>query len=365
MRKFMIRDGRTGHSCHRTPCDWLAVALLISAWGCGPSVTSAGETCPAVGKCFSDAGIRPELNPLCNADLSEYRLTSWREPSKPSTASHVGVQAHGLAAAFDFAQDLHNSTGETVWMTGEELLALDLELTLGSAEADPGSASVTLLLDGIVQEFNVQGSTYKAFEFPLRPGDIARYSVSVPAAAIAAGAHSGNILIWTAHGSFLGSFTFTVLHDSASFVNRPPVTAAKVVSVPADWATEVRRNRSALLLFGTNQPPDPDGSLPLNFSVTWTATAECSGVVNRLVLVAFLDNQQVPLGDLGLRPAVEVQAGQAARFDVVMQHLPPSDGTLHTLQIWQLTGDGAYSEAPAGQSSLWWGLPTQIGHLEW
>lgn len=135
----------------------------------------------------------------------------------------------------------------------------------------------------------------------------------------------------------------------------------KTKAVPQATGSMVVPDNAATLL---SDHPEPDGSLALGFLVTPSWSDDCAALVRRLVLVAFIDDVQVSLGDLGKRPAFELSQGNAALFSATMQDMPV-DGAPHTFQIWQLEVDGEYKEAPAGEISAWSVISHQIGRMVW
>jgi hypothetical protein len=306
---------------------------------------------------------------MCNQDLEAYKAGPWHKP-KLGTAvvAHVSAPAHGVEAALHFRSSDAGSEGFTIWLDPEEEFQFDFELTLGTQDPDPKMGYASLLLDGLVQPMDAGTGEQPALVFDLHPGNVVRRSVVITAGAIATGAHSGALLFWNGSGASLVTYALTILKGSSTFVSRPAPLSdqiQRITDVPQGEGSNIVPSNANFLL---TDHPEPDGSLILGFLVTPTWSGDCLPLLHRLVLVAFLDNLQVPLGDLGLRPSLELRQTKAAVFSMTVQDLPVSSSASqpHVFQIWQLEGDGAYSDAPPGTPSLWSeGGLHQIGRMVW
>jgi hypothetical protein len=337
------------------------LALTVST--CGDDAAAAtAEHCPKPRpNCMSDSGLPPEQDPACVDLLKAYDLDTWPQRSEASVFEPSSIPASGNVLAVGFAPEAHSGIGLTAWLERDADLDVRFDLALGASSADPQMIYAVLLLDGIAQVVRHDDATATATPFELHPGQHAKGTLTVPADAIEQGAHSGVLLLWTAHGHPLSGKYFSVLKNSTRFVERPPPEQGDVESIgPNQLSSATSAGRSLLL---SSTLPQPDGRLPLSVVVTPAWTDACQSLRKRLVLVAFLDNEQVELGDAGVRPAFELKVAEAMKLNV--QLTVPVDESPHTFQLWILTGDGVYAEAPQGESSAWQDFPQSLGLLTW
>jgi len=348
-----------------------AVALgstLLVLGACSAS-RHISMTCQAVGShCRSDAGLRPELDPACNGDLAPYRQESWAKLKQgKEVVVHVAPPGHGVQAVLHMPPEDRGELATTIWLDPDEDLRFDFEVAWGTQDEDPGAAYATLLLDGLVQDVDEGTGPEHSIAFELHPGGVASRSASVASDAIPLGGHSATLLFWTEGGRPMISYDFTLLKGSTLFVQRPPALSTeiqKIVSSLHQRSTVTAAGVESLL----DARPDADGKVTLGFLITPVASdSGCPQLPQRSVVVAFLDNVQVPLGELGLRPGIVLREGQGAAFSAVVQALPPqaAGATPHVFQIWQLEGDGEYADAPPGSPSLWAMNASQIGQMVW
>jgi hypothetical protein len=346
----------------------LIVGCLVfaaAAVACGGDDSGGGAVCPVLVACPSNPDRRPELDPACNKQLSDYRPDNFRIPSELEPAPMlVDVPDNGVSLGFTFGPDRHGDTVITAWLNPDDDLAIQFALSIGSALiSDPdaplyfvvlinGVPVPTLLDDNEPKLWN----SVKLDDNRQAPGVLRVASSDVPD-----GASSGVLLVSTANGHSVGSHAFTILHGNAQFPRLSDPVQVDPTKIQASLGSIVDPQGTMSIL--TTDALHEDGTLPLSFLLTPTWTGDCQDLVHRSLLVALVDHEPIAIGDLGEHPAFEMKEAEAAEFDATLQL--PMDGMSHVLEIWWIEGDGAYSEAPRGAFSPWEEDPTLIGHLVW
>jgi hypothetical protein len=349
-------------------CFACVAATLLSTPACGPA-PGEGGSCPVVRPSCRDMPIdQATRDPACNSDLAPYAEGQWTPPGPFLVAPSVRPANHSTILAMGFGSGGTNDMAATDWLSAGQDLEIEFEIAVAATSGDPIGVFVTVLLDGLVTPIRQEGAESgegtesDAIQLDLTPGVALHTVLHVAANKISVGGHSATLLFSTADGERLVESAFTVLNQSARFVERPAAEHTLAMKLKGSEASSIHKRGRWESLFAT--PPDDDGSLPVTLFVTPAVAPHCAGLVHRVVVVALLDRHQIDVGDLGPRPAIELHDQEATQLDVDFKHLP-MDGDKHTLQIWLLGGDGAYAEAPLEAFSAWYSIPQQVGYLAW
>lgn len=309
-------------------------------------------------------------NTECVPSLDDYQMDEWREPARPTPPSPplsdvpaVGWHMRlGLPAEAN-AGDLYT----TIWLTGDEDVVLDVQLAVGLDQRIPTDVRGVMLLDGLQRNFEIDGELTEVVRRRIAVGEIDRWRMVVDGSTIEPGAHSLHALFWHGGGS-LPSLGLTVIKEDTEFVDVPDPVELPATPRHSWLGASVRRTGEALPLrsMGPDEAFEPDGTLPLSFRISGPVRAEpCPSLVLGSFLLAFVDGEQIDVGELGPRPLFMMREDEETLFDLRIEGLPldtDDGGPPHMLHFWLVPSNGQYFEAPLGSRSPWWQFSVL---LEW
>lgn len=312
---------------------------------------------------FSACAADPAHDPACVPDLSAYDVAPFREPERPSQPL-TPIDGTGWQASLDVTLPPEANSGTTsltYWLTGDEELSFRLAVHKGGLDPDATFAFTgVVFLDGVQQTVEIGGSPVR--QLPATVSSAApstTLDVRVPAAQVPDGAHLWSIyFVDTTNIERYLQFGFTSLKNSTAFGDLyPPVAGtpfARVDTVNGHSQFEDARSGTCLCQHDNSVAPGVDGTLPIVIRHQFNNTGfqTCSNLTYDELLVALVDGEQVPLGELGLHPRFSLTYSEGVMTQATLRGLPVGGGP-HQLVVLSLAGYGHYNEAPLGELSLW------------
>lgn len=308
-----------------------------------------------------------------SSDLRVYGLPAYREPNtKTSPAPMLDASQSGRHIQIDFPPEARSGQKRlSYWLTGAEPLEVTIRLGIGPGPgAFPLQVHGAFLLDALQRPvlLGESGRLVSVLRGTLHgPGDAAEISITVPALAIADGAHTATLLFWDSEGGEFPGLSFTVFKNSMQFAPRTITPEALPLKRQGEGDTQIRwRGEHTIALLGYQPIPlvRPDGHGRLPLGITLGPGPLGPGVRSTCGLVSLLDGHQRPLGALGEAALVTFAPGEETTFSLDLEGLPTDRGR-HVLLFYLLCGEGQYAEEPPGERAPWKRSPRMVGAVAW
>lgn len=296
-------------------------------------------------------------------DLGDYEVVPYREPGEvgPPFIPLTAPGNQSWTIQIDFPPSAGSLGPVTYWLTGDEDMTIEIQLARGTqALRESESVLLMLFLDGRQQSLlDGQGQPQAVLRYQMPAGTVIHERIVVPHAQIPTGAHSVVLAAMGARGEMLPSWSFSVLKDGTAFGQRDAVTGTRGKAIAG-------QGPDALITGGTDvfdgrANLGPGGTLPVRFVIQ--VQGDCPQIPRHRALLAALDGQQIPVGDLGLAPHVALTVAERVELPTVFSGLV-DDGRPHGLALW-LVSDGEYMEAPRGRVAKGASFPKLVGRAWW
>lgn len=326
----------------------VAVLAILLSFGCGDSDGGSG------------GGTH------CDVDVSGYVDGRWSAPPPGPSRADVEIPAIGIAFGFRWLDGARSSHG-TRWLGENEDLAMRISIAAAEDDGSLRDVRAVLLIDGLQQTLLVEEDRevrFAVLEAP--PGTRDAETVRVAANAVENGAHSLVVaLLHAKSGMLIGGTTFTILKEDPSFADERPVHNAMArFEARSEFSPIARSGDMQVFSHGAFSGIGSDGSLPLTLTMQ-LKDGTCRGRAIPVFVTALVDFDQVPMSGFGAFSRVLVEYDEAATIETVLRDLP-LDGEAHTLSLFQVQGDGLYTEAPPEKDTPWSDVfLTIIGFASW
>jgi hypothetical protein len=294
-------------------------------------------------------------------------FASLAEPAVPPPPElRIAPGQTGERFQVNFPAEAHagDSRG-TYWLTGDERLVADIQLSVDVDGKAPVRVIGALVIDGVQVRLRTKATAAaRAVERTVVPGRVDRFQISVDAARVAIGTHWAALLFWQADGHRFPGWSFAIVKNGARQQRAPGACPFRLGPADRDDVIVYMRRPVERLLFGRSEPvrPAADGSAGFDMHFAESASADAPRARSHTVL-AFLDGKQVPFDRTMIAPTAELSPGVAADARLTVQHLPGREEG-HLLILFLVT-----REKPPGQQDVrsdWQAIQSrQLGGLVW